>query len=175
MKKFLLYLLIIIFSYNPAVADGDLWDNFGDQNTYGQQAVTDKEFEQALESKKRKKKRDKNIPKGEEFSQSNETEIISKNSKEIPILMVPLDLKVDAVNIIPIGHYQVESEKKDNQIFLKFYQAHSLIAKIPAEETNDDFGEETINFVKLRDHGENHVEIIYGGLDFNAYTILEIK
>ena len=128
-----------------------------------------------MESKKRKKKRDKNIPKGEEFSQSNETEMLSKNTSDIPILMVPVVLKLNDKTFIPIGHYQVESEKRDNQIFLKLYQAHSLIAKIPAEETNDDFGEETINFVKLRDHGENHVEIIYGGFDFNAYTILEIR
>ena len=71
MKKILSIFLILFFSGNLALADGDLWDNFGDQNTYGQQAVTDQDFQKALESKKGKKKKDKNIPKGKSFSQSN--------------------------------------------------------------------------------------------------------
>ena len=74
MRKFFIILFIIFIASNNAVfAEGDLWDNFGDTNVYGQKPVSDKEFEQALESKKGKKKKDKNIPKGESFSQSNET------------------------------------------------------------------------------------------------------
>ena len=140
-EKFLTILFIIIFSTSNAVfAEGDLWDNFGDTNVYGQTPVSDKEFEQALESKKGKKKRDKNIPKGESFSQSNETEQINNSTN----------------------------------VYLKLYQAHNVIAKIPATETNDDFNEPTINFVKLLPHGDNHVQIIYGGIDFNAYTVIDI-
>ena len=48
-----------------------------------------------------------------------------------------------------------------------------MIAKLPATETNDDFGEQTINFVKLIPHGDYHVQIIYGSLDFNAYSIID--
>lgn len=158
---------------NYALADGDLWDNFGDSNVYGQESVTDQDFDKALESKQKKKK-NKNIPKGESFSQSNETELL-KESKELPILLIPLALKINENSIIPIGHYQVEGVKEGKDIFLKLYQAHDVIAKIPAEETNDDFGEETINFVKLLPHGDCHVEIIYGGVDFNAYSIIDIE
>lgn len=174
-KKFLTILFIIIFSTSNAVfAEGDLWDNFGDTNVYGQTPVSDKEFEQALESKKGKKKRDKNIPKGESFSQSNETEQINNSTNELPILLIPLTLKSSNNSIIPIGHYQIEGVKENGNVYLKLYQAHNVIAKIPATETNDDFNEPTINFVKLLPHGDNHVQIIYGGIDFNAYTVIDI-
>ena len=124
-------------------------------------------------AKKVRKKRDKNIPKGESFSQSNETEQISNTSKELPVLLIPLNLKVNNASI-PVGHYQVEGFKENGQPFLKLYQAHDVIAKIPATETNDDFDEPTINFVKLIPHGQTHVQIIYGGIDFNAYSIIDI-
>lgn len=175
MKKYFLAILFIIVSIgNTAIGEDDLWDNFGDQNTYGQEAVSDEDFQKAIESKKGKKKRDKNIPKGKQFSQSNETNAIINSSKELPILLIPLTLKLSENKIIPIGHYQVEGVKEGNNVYLKFYQAHDVIAKIPANETNDDFNEPTINFVKLLPHGDNHVQIIYGGIDFNAYTVIDI-
>lgn len=175
MKK----LLIIIFSFiitsgSFAFAEGDLWDNYGDQNIYGQKPVSDKEFEQALESKKGKKKRDKNIPKGESFQQSNETNSIINTSKELPVLLIPLNLKCQDGSIIPTGHYQVEGVKENGKTFLKLYQAHYVIAKLPAVETNQDFGESTINFVKLIPHGEAHVQIVFGNVEFNAYTVIDI-
>lgn len=173
MKKIFIYTFLLIFAGNLALADGDLWDNFGDQNAYGQKAVSEEDFQKALDSKKGKKKKDKNIPKGETFSQSNETEIINNTSKELPILMIPLNLKVGD-GVIPIGHYQVEGEKEDGTIYLNLYQGHSLIAKLPAEETDDDFGENTINFVKLIPHGDYHVQIIYGGIDYNAFSVIDI-
>ena len=172
-KIFAIIFTILFFIGNFALADGDLWDNFGDQNTYGQQAVTDQDFQKALDSKKGKKKKDKNIPKGENFSQSNETEVLSNTSKELPVLLIPLTLKVGN-GIIPIGHYQIEGIQENGQTFLKLYQGHTVIAKLPAEETNDDFGEPTINFVKLIPHGDYHVQIIYGSLNFNAYSVIDI-
>lgn len=174
MKKFLIFLLII-FSGNFVFADGDLWDNFGDSNIYGQHAVSEKEFDKAVESKQKKKKRDKNIPKGENFSQSSETEALSNTTNEPQILLIPLNLKLDNKYLIPTGHYMVEGVKENNDVYLNLYQAHKLIAKLPAEETNDDFGEQTINFVKLLPHGDYHVQIIYGGIDFNAYSVIDIE
>ena len=177
MRKILSLILILFFTSNLAIADGDLWDNFGDQNVYGQQAVSEQDFQKALDSKKQKqkqkKKKDKNIPKGESFSQSNETEALSNTTKELPILLIPLSLKVGD-GIIPVGHYQVEGKKENGQTFLMLYQGHTVIAKLPAEETNDDFGEPSINFVKLLPHGDYHVQIIYGCLDFNAYSVIDI-
>lgn len=175
MRKILTIIFIILLTASDfALAEGDLWDNFGDTNVYGQTPVSDKEFEQALESKKGKKKRDKNIPKGENFSQSNETEQLSSTTKEPQILLIPLNLKTGNNSIIPIGHYEIEGIKENGNVYLKLYQAHNVIAKIPATETNEDFNEPTINFVKLLPHGENHVQIIYGGINFNAYSIIDI-
>jgi hypothetical protein len=176
MRKILTFLFIILLSSNMAFADdGDLWDNFGDSNFYGQKAVSDQDFDKALESKQKKKKRDKNIPKGQSFSQSNETNMIKNSNEELPVLLIPVTLKVDGKYLIPIGHYQVEGVKENGEVFINLYQSHDVIAKLPAEETDDDFGEETINFVKLLPHGDYHVEIRYGGVNFNAYTIVDIE
>ena len=175
MKKFLTLLFAIIISAgNFALADGDLWDNFGDPNVYGQKPVSDKEFEQAIESKKGKKKKDKNIPKGESFQQSNETNAILNSAAELPVLLIPLTLENIDHSKIPVGHYQVEGKKENGQVYLKLYQSHDVIAQIPAVETNDDFDEPTISFVKLLPHGENHVQIIYGCTTFNAYSIIDV-
>lgn len=174
MRKVLTILLILLFSSaNITFAEDDLWDNYGDTNVYGQKPVSEEEFQKALESKKGKKKRDKNIPKGENFSQSNETESLNITVKEPQILLIPLNLKIDEDSIIPPGHYEVKGERENGKTYLKLYQSHYMIAKLPANETNDDFGETTINFVKLIPHGNYHVQIIYGSLDFNAYTVID--
>ncbi len=167
---------IIFFAGNMSFADGDLWDNFGDQNVYGQMPVSDEQFEKALESKlkKKRKKRDKNIPKGEEFHQSNETQFIKEAEEELPILCVPANLIVSENKVLPPGHYQIMGEKLNGKPVLKFYQAHYLIAEIPAVETDDDFNQETVHFVNILDNGEKQVKIIFGSIDFNAYSIINI-
>lgn len=177
MKRiFILILTIIIFAGNASFADGDLWDNFGDQNVYGQTPVSDKEFEKALDSKKGKKKRDKNIPKGEEFRQSNETEVINKMPESLPIVCVSAPLKINENAILPVGHYQAKGELKDGHPVIRLYQSQFLMAEIPATETNDDFNEPEINFIKMIDAGnENQVKFIFGSVDFNAYAILDIE
>lgn len=171
----LLTLLMLNFSQN-VYAEGDLWDNFGDQNVYGQKAVTDKEFEEALESKKgkQKKPKDKLLRNGEAFQKSSETEFLKSVPKELPILLIPLDLALTEDRVLPVGHYQIMGEKKGGKVYLKFYQAHNLLANLEAVETNNDFGEEEINFVRLLENNENSVKIIFGSLEFNAYTIINI-
>ena len=175
MKKFLTIIFIILLTTtNYALAEGDLWDNFGDTNVYGQKPVSDEEFEKALESKKGKQKRDKNIPKGQNIQQSNETEMLNKMSEDLPTLLVPLNLIVDENQNIPIGYYQVIGKKENSKPHLKFYQAHYLIADVPATETNDDFNQKTISFTKLIQISPKQVKILFGSLDFNAYAVLEI-
>ena len=170
-KIFAIIFSLFIFCNGICLAD-DLWDNFGDQNSYGkQQFVSDDEFDKALESKKRKK--NKKI-KGEEFHQSNETQAITDTEEELSILCVPANLVVDGDVIIPTGHYQVIGEKRAGKPVLKLYQAHFLIAEIPATETNDDFGQESVNFVSVTDAPGNKLKIIFGSIDFNAFAVVDI-
>ncbi len=187
MKKFSILLLSIFLAGGICAYADDLWDNFGDSNVYGQKAVSEEDFQKALESKKTKKspfgktfsfkkQKNKDVPQGESYSQSNESEIISNTKAELPVLMIPIPLKVNENYIIPIGHYQVEGEKNDDgEVYIKLYQAHDLIAKIPAEETSEEYEDEAINFVKLEPHGETHVEIIFGCLDFNAFAVIDTE
>lgn len=188
MKKFLLIMFsLIVITPHCALADdfgsgGDLWDNFGDQNEYGQKPVTDEEFEKVLEQKKKrynifgKEKRNKNIPKGEEFRQSKETEFLNEVETELPIVIVPVEVILSETEILPIGHYQIEGIKENSgEIYLKFYQAHSVVAKVKATETNDDFDQKTVNFANWIENGDDKIKFIYGSLDFNAYADLYIN
>lgn len=175
-KLFFILFVFLLLSTNLSYAEGDLWDNFGDTNVYGQKPVTDEEFEKALESKKGKPKKpkDKLLRNGESYQQSNETQFLNKMPKELPILLIPLNLELQEDAILPVGHYQVSGEKIDGNIYLKFYQAHNLLANIKATETNSDFNEEEINFVKLLPENDSQVKIIYGSVDFNAYALVNI-
>lgn len=197
MKKYVLFLILTLaFSFvgNCSMADdidlpasGDLWDNYGtSQDFYGQdkKGVSDQEFDKAIEQVKDKqsrglfgrKKKNKNIPKGEEFSQSNESEILEVHSDKdlLPVVSLPVELVVGQ-GVLPVGHYQIQGERRGDDVVLKFYQAHNMWAEFPAFETKEDFGEETISFAKWFVEDENHIKIIYGSLDFNAYTIVKIK
>ncbi len=173
-KTIIIFFAIIFIAGTAGNGQGEIWDYFGDQNVYGQKAVSDEEFEQALESKKKKKRQDKNIPKGAEFHQSNETKFIKEAGEDLPVLCVPMDIKLSENNVLPTGHYQVAGEKRNGKPYLKLYQAHYLMAEIPAIETQDDFNEKTVQFVNLIENGENQVKIIFGTLDFNAYSIVDI-
>lgn len=190
MKKFAITLLCLLISAPCVVADdvdmpatGDLWDNWNPREDAREaKPVSDADFDKALEqvdnkvNKWKKRLEKKNLPKGEEFRQSNETEFLNTEHGEqasLPVLCLPFEITLGE-GVIPVGHYQLKAEKVDHQLFLNLYQAHYLVAKIPAVETEDDFGEDSIFFAKwLPDEG-NRVKIIYGSLEYNAYTIVEI-
>lgn len=194
MKRFLLIFLLMFFAGMPAIAgdvdlpaSGDLWDNFGtNQEFYGQDkpAVSDEQFEKAIEEIKYKqdklgswiKKLQK--PRGKEYRQSNETEVINEEVEDkdtMPVICIPVDLNVGD-GILPVGHYQVKGEKDENgNVVLKMYQAQYVMAQFPATETNDDFNEDTITFVKWLPEGDDKIKLIYGSIDFNAYAVLPIN
>lgn len=188
MKKLSLLLLIILLTYPSCKADeaDDLWTNYGiELKNYPQkesQYVSDEEFDKAIDqmnskvNKWKTRLQKRNIPKGEEFSQSNETEIIKNNQGEdasLPVLTLPVELSVNNA-LIPVGHYQIKGEFEDSKPYLNFYQANDLILKLPATETQEDFGKDEILFADWIEENDNKLKIIYGSLDFNAYVIVDI-
>jgi hypothetical protein len=185
MKKFLIFLLIALLTAHcspftiaadfddiPDV-DGSMWDNFSEQApAEAKPFVSDSDFDKALESKQRKKKKNKNIPKGQMYRDSNETTFIQETT-ELPVLTIPLNLYISENSVLPSGHYQVKGEKVNGKPVINFYQAHYTMAQIPAIETDNDFGEKNINFVKLIDAADGKVKIIFGNMDFNAYAVID--
>ena len=194
MKKFLTIMFMLIFCASQVFADEDfssvnattdLWDTKGVLNTKTneQKFVTDEEFEKALDemdakvnkwghwAKNRKKL------KGKEYSKGNESEIIKNEAgakSEYPVICVTTDLSAGE-GIIPVGHYQIRAQKsEDNNVTLNLYQGYNLLAKLRATETNDDFEQDELVFSKVIPVNDTQVKIIYGALDINAYTYLNI-
>ena len=194
MKRLLFIFLLLCFANLPVAADdvdlpasGDLWDNWGSsQDFYGQDkpAVSDEECDKAIQTLKEKqdklgtwiKKLQK--PRGKEYRQSNETEIINEEVEDkdtMPVVCIPVDLNVGD-GVLPVGHYQVKGEKDENgNVVLKLYQAQYVMAQVPAVETSDDFNEDTITFVKWLSEDDDTIKLIYGSIDFNAYALLNIN
>ena len=169
---------------SPVYGEEDLWENFNTNITTPEEArfVSDEEFEAAIKKKNKKLDKWKKIllnngsPRGEEFSQSNETEIINKNQgsdASLPVLALPVEIKIGE-ECIPVGHYQVEGKNENGKIILNLYQAHNLVAKIPAIETGEDYEQEDILFANWISDDNNKIKIIYGSLDFNAYALVDI-
>lgn len=164
-------------------ATGELWDNWNtNQDFYGQDKnVSDEDFDKAIDSLKSKKNkraerlRKKQIPKGEEFSQSNETEIINEQADKdsLPVVSIPVELMVGE-DILPVGHYQVKCEMEGDNFVLKLYQAQYLMAQFPAVVTDEDFDEDTITFAKWYSEDDDTLKIIYGSLDYNGYALVKI-
>lgn len=189
MKKFFgLLLVIFILSNLPAFADDEFssggvsdllkYTNSVENAFAGQKPVTDEEFQKVLKEVKEKKnkKNKKNKPfKGKGYNEENNGGYISETAEKNLVLGVPLYLTNGDGTEIPIGHYKIIGIKENDNIFLDFYQSATLIARVPAIETNNDFEQTSINFVKLLPYNEERVKVIYGSMDFNAYTFIRIK
>ena len=189
MRKILLGLILLSFVFIPPV--------FADENDFsggvnelmqhsnlleggfeGQQKVTDEDYQKALEEMKAKQNKGKNKKKkkeGEEFNNYDGGLHLKETSEKNLILRVPIVLINRDGKLIPMGHYKIVGEKDNGKVFLDFYQSDKIIARVPAIETQSDFDEADVNFVKLIDCNEEKIKIIYGSLDFNAYTFVKIK
>lgn len=163
----------------------DLWSDYNNDQIInnGKEAeyITDEDFEKAIDQIDAKVNRWKRwaekrkLPKGENFSQSNESEILNEEHGEdtLPVMSLPVELKIGE-GIVPVGHYQVKGEMVDGRPILSLYQAHYLMAKVPAIETKEDFDKEEILFADWENVNDNQIKIIYGSLDFNAYAVVDL-
>lgn len=146
----------------------------------GQKKISDEEFQKTLnevkaKQNKKKKKKNQQVFPGKNFNDENSGSYIKETADKNLLLCLPVELtSVDGVDI-PIGHYKILGERDKDKVYLDFYQSSTLIAKVPATETDYDFGEMAINFVKLVPFSERKVKILYGSMDFNAYTFVKIK
>jgi hypothetical protein len=193
MKKiFITLILFSVFSLGSnAFADdidlpssGDLWDNWSSSDNYREsKSVSDEDFDKAIDkiksktNKREAKLKKKQIPKGEEFHQSNESKIIKEEVQDdsLPVVSIPIELCVGN-DYLPVGHYQIKGEKEeDGSTVIKFYQSHYLMAQVPAIETDEDFDEETITFAKWVSEDDNHIKVIFGSMEVNAYAIIKTK
>ena len=189
MKKLsVLFILFCLLSIIPVLAEDDgLWDSYGSNiQNYGEQRyVGDDEFNEAIEKINKQDRVKKwmkilqgtNLPKGSKFTQANESEEINHTAgdkADLPVVTLPVEISVGE-GVIPVGHYQVKGETNDGNAVLSLYQAHTLIAKIPAKITEDDFNREELLFADWVSESDNQIKLIYGSLDFNAYAVLNIK
>ncbi|MFA7658378.1 MAG: hypothetical protein WCY19_02990 [Candidatus Gastranaerophilaceae bacterium] len=188
MKKifsFLIFLFLIlalpVFADNLGGTGGveDLLDSAPSvENAFvGQKKITDEEFQKTLNQVKAKQKKGKKPKafKGRNFNEENNGGYLGETAERNLLLEVPVSLTNGDGAEIPIGHYKIVGKKVGGNPFLDFYQSSTLIARVPAIETNNDFDEMAINFVKLLPYDEKRIKVIYGSMDFNAYTFIKIK
>ena len=189
MRKLIGIFLAILIGCSVQVCLAEGWDDYaGLEHAWdGQKTITNQEFEQVMDalqekSKKKearkKKKRAKKIS-GGGTSLHNELDpdkIIPELESVKPVaddllVNVPVNLIVDG-KVVEKGYYNVigERDKETKKIYLNFYQAHYLKAKIEATETEDDYGEEEVNFVNIKNYNDSFVRLIFGSIDFNAYA-----
>ncbi len=189
MKKIVLMSLILSLFFSLQASFAESWDDFGglDKAWDGQKSVTNKEFEEAInvfekkqkekEAKQRKKKIKKIGGGGtslhNELNPDNEiTELapLKKKNEEGHLLNIPVSLIIDET-LLDKGFYKIIAEKdKNGDIYLMFYQSQFFKGKVRACETEDDYDEDDLDFVKLTPYNDNFVKIIFGSLEFNAYA-----
>lgn len=188
MKKVLAITVILYLCFvSSCFADDDFSSGveglFNSTSTFdnafaGQKQITDEEFQKTLAQVKEKQNRKMNkkrVFNASDFKNRAGDEDVSDISDKKTILTVPLELINGDGADISIGHYEISGKKINKDVYLDFYQSSNLIARVPAIETNDDFNQSGINFVQLLPYNEQRVKIIYGSMDFNAYTFLKIK
>lgn len=98
-----------------------------------------------------------------------EMNFLSKFEEQYPLLNLTVPLKLKDKEI-PTGHYKVVGVKDKGQVYLNLCQSYNVVGRIPAIETDDDFNENEINFVKIEDVGNNILLVKYGSMKFNAYA-----
>ena len=192
MKKVAFIIFFLLMLSPASVFADDFFDSYTgiDHAWDGQKPITNQEFEKAIDTltSKQKKKEEKahkrkikkisgggtSLHKGlEPTSEIMAQDAVKEKDKlEGLLLNIPVDVIIDG-KILQRGFYNVFGEKdKEGQVYLSFYQSHTLMGKVKAYKTNNDFDSDELDFVKMLPYDEKYIKIVYGSLDFNAYTYL---
>lgn len=187
MKKILAVLIFLFFIIGlPVFADdsggyGGIEDSMKYTNSVedafnGQKPITDEEFQKTIDKIKAKQNKGKNKRiKGSSYDEENNSGYLDETAEKNILLSVPLGLINGDGAEIPVGHYKIVGTKVGKDVYLDFYQSSIKVARVPAIETQNDFKQSAINFVQLLPYNSQRVEVIYGSMDFNAYTFIRIK
>lgn len=185
-------LLTLVLILNILSANADSWDDFSnvDRMWDGQKSITNQQFEQVMdkleekgkqqEEKIKQKKRKKMFGNGTTLHEELNPD------KEVPEIQMPKSASEDGVLInLPVmlvidgkplekGFYKVfaEKDKETSKLYVNFYQSQFFKCKIEVIPTDDDFGEDMLNFAKILPFNESFVKFIFGSIDFNAYAYL---
>ncbi len=189
MNKLLGIVVIFLLAVSIQTCFAESWDDYAglDHAWDGQKAITNQEFEKAMDTlqgktkkrEARQKKRKARKISGGGTSLHNELdpdkvipELESVKSVSDDLLInLPVNIVIDG-KLVEKGYYNVlgERNKENGKIYLSLYQGHYLKAKIEATETEDDYGEEEVNFINIKEYNNSFVKLIFGSIDFNAYA-----
>ncbi|MCQ2790065.1 MAG: hypothetical protein MJ229_06790 [bacterium] len=192
MRKYLFILISAILLTLPTfAAEGDIDFTSGDLNDLlkytnrfdipfaNQKQITDEEYEKTineLKAKQNKKLKKEERPlEGKSIKDDNETTYIQETGEKYIILNLPVEVTTQDGTDIPIGFYRMIATKEGKDLYLEFFQSSKKIARVKAIETNYDFDEKEVNFVKVIPCNESIVRLIYGSIDYNAYAYLRLK
>lgn len=194
MKKFLILFISLFILTIPCLAKdnnddeglGSMSDYLGGKGSVfddpfgGQKQYSDEAFQKALEEKKsHMKKYKKKKVRGKANEDNDAADKIDETAEKTIILMLPNNIINGDGTYIPAGHYKIvgvegDDENDDYKVYLDFYQAHTKVARVPAIKTKYDFDEQNINFAKVVPYDEHKIKVIFGSLDFNAWTLLRV-
>lgn len=189
MKKILILICIFLFAFAvlPVFADADVdfdtgggvdtLDKYNPENSWnGQKKITDEDFEKTLKKVEAKKKKNRKKQfKGSSLKEEDNNTYLKETADKEALLTLPVALLTNEGTEIPIGHYKVVGTKVKGKVYFDFYQAYAHIARVEGVESQSDFGQSTVNFVKILAYDEHNVKIIFGSIDFNAYAFVNIE
>lgn len=175
-----LFSILMIFSSAVRADDfggGQDWASLSQmENAWdGQKMIKNSEYDaivNELEKRKNAKKIKANKKAGEMLMKNTEVteaDMLAKFDEQYPLLNLTVPLKIGDKEI-PVGHYKVVGVKANGKVYLNLCQSYNVVGRLKAVETEDDFDENEINFVKIEDVGNNFIMVKYGSMKFNAYA-----
>lgn len=186
MKPIFTILIFFIF-YTTAYAVSSInvndYEDF-DSTWASQKVITNQEFEttmDALEERKNQKEEKERKKKLKKFKGSSLHKELDASITDLPdqtlsdieadeqVILFPTEVLING-KVLEKGFYRAIAEKKEGGVFINFYQAHVLKATLKARETEEDFGEQDIIFIKLLPYKEGVMKLIYGSVEVNAYA-----
>ena len=96
-----------------------------------------------------------------------------KPKEEGVLVNVPVHLIIDG-KVFEKGYYKVfaEQDEENGKKYVSFYQSQFFKGKVEVIETQEDFGEENLDFARVLPYNDSFVKLIFGSIDFNAYVFI---